>query len=205
MRWWEKTVEYQFVLEASQDSRCQNYLAPLDGDDERVGDAMFARDGRFTLLEFKKDFQSVDREKEKFRDYPRAKAALADRDAHHCLVFGAEDSAGFFLDCFTYFSRVKRGKVSDIFLHGLDPNQFSLYLKELTRFKDLSAEAAGGGRALDLAHYGLVVGVGTDGGARGAITLEEYRGLALGRTMERTIEKSPSLGLGKSKSQGISR
>lgn len=51
VRWWEKTVEYKFVIEFSD----RLNLAPLDGKEETaLGDLIASMASRFFLIEFKK-------------------------------------------------------------------------------------------------------------------------------------------------------
>ena len=70
MKWWEKTVEYFFILNC-----VGNYMrvAPLDGKEERAGDAIFSKSNNWVLIEFKKDKSSLVSEKGKFNDYSAAK------------------------------------------------------------------------------------------------------------------------------------
>ena len=56
MKWWEKTVEYYFILKCLGDSIS---IAPLDGHEERGGDAILSSKHRWILIEFKKDEPGV--------------------------------------------------------------------------------------------------------------------------------------------------
>lgn len=38
MKWWEKTVEYKFVMEMANAKKL--FLSPLDGKEERAGDEL---------------------------------------------------------------------------------------------------------------------------------------------------------------------
>jgi hypothetical protein len=71
IRWWEKTVEYEFVMSVSREQGL--FLAPLDGEHEKAGDAVFSSDNRWVLIEFKKDEASVRTEKGKFVLYDEAR------------------------------------------------------------------------------------------------------------------------------------
>lgn len=99
MKWWEKTVEYYFVRKYLTDSA----IAPLDGNEESAGDAVFGRDGKLVLIEFKRDLGSIDQEKVKFHDFELAKQKLKDNDYHHYLIFGVFD-ADVTIFAKTYFS-----------------------------------------------------------------------------------------------------
>ena len=94
MIWWEKTVEYFFV---------QNYvdlqmlICPLDGDHENAGDAIFANAENWILIEFKKEECDIVSEKNKFKNYQKAKEYLSNRDAHHFLIYGAIDNTKNFI------------------------------------------------------------------------------------------------------------
>lgn len=61
--WWEKTVEYLFVLKHFKNQAC---IAPLDGLQEKAGDVLLENSGRWTLIEFKRDIHSLDSEIIKF-------------------------------------------------------------------------------------------------------------------------------------------
>lgn len=104
--WWEKTVEYQFVLDTSK-RRSGGLLTPFDGNHEQAGDAIFAdTSNRWLLIEFKRDERQLDSEVIKFHDYRLAADELGADDAHHQLAFGLLDSESKLTLAFcTYFSR----------------------------------------------------------------------------------------------------
>ncbi|MBE4194917.1 hypothetical protein HJ093_16825 [Vibrio parahaemolyticus] len=58
MQWWEKTVEYRFVAD-TYSKKMFNLLAPLDGDVERIGDAVAAKDSKYYIIEFKKSLSEL--------------------------------------------------------------------------------------------------------------------------------------------------
>jgi hypothetical protein len=60
--WWEKTVEYKFVLDAACNSKL-SFAAPLSGVQERAGDGVFAADSKIILVEFKRSFNELDTER----------------------------------------------------------------------------------------------------------------------------------------------
>ena len=64
-KWWEKTVEYQFVLDNYQKF---SLIAPLDGNHEKgTSDTIAGQDNKFILIEFKRDASSQQAEFAKFQ------------------------------------------------------------------------------------------------------------------------------------------
>ena len=58
--WWEKTIEYAFVIEAFKASMC-DFASPLAGKHERLAaDAVFSKASTFVLIEFKKSKADYD-------------------------------------------------------------------------------------------------------------------------------------------------
>jgi hypothetical protein len=54
--WWEKTVEYQFVLATHLRRTSGALFSPFDGEHEQAGDAVFASpENRWVLVEFKRN------------------------------------------------------------------------------------------------------------------------------------------------------
>lgn len=115
MNWWEKTVEYLFI----RDHVCEDHmLSPLDGTHERAGDALFAADNKWILLEFKRDLGSIRDEERKFLDFDEARCTLYGRDGHHLIVFGYNGDGKLALGGRTYFSD-RSFKISDYLDHGV--------------------------------------------------------------------------------------
>jgi hypothetical protein len=86
VQWWEKTVEYRFVLEIAA-KRNSVLLTPFDGNHEQAGDAMFAdTSNRWLLIEFKREHRHLNTEFSKFNNYRAASLVLGSRDDHHHLV-----------------------------------------------------------------------------------------------------------------------
>ena len=56
--WWEKTVEYKFIVDAHKE-RSLDFAAPLSGIQEMAGDGVFSADAKLILVEFKRDFNSL--------------------------------------------------------------------------------------------------------------------------------------------------
>ena len=69
--WWEKTVEYLFVIQYLSKIYPNNFskIAPLDGDHEQAGDVILCNpNNRYYLIEFKKEASSQYDEFVKFLD-----------------------------------------------------------------------------------------------------------------------------------------
>ncbi|WP_456090436.1 hypothetical protein [Neisseria sp.] len=63
--WWEKTVEYQFVINNHREFQ---FVAPLDGNHEKqTSDTILGQDNKFILIEFKRDGNSQTAEFNKFK------------------------------------------------------------------------------------------------------------------------------------------
>ncbi len=62
MKWWEKTVEYFFILNCRANHM---RIAPLDGKEERAGDVLFSSDNNWVLIEFKRDMECLKSEEKK--------------------------------------------------------------------------------------------------------------------------------------------
>lgn len=77
MKWWEKTVEYYFIRKFIPD---EMILSPLDGEQEKAGDAFLSNNERWIILEFKKDFESLVSEKKKYKNYDAARNELSPND-----------------------------------------------------------------------------------------------------------------------------
>lgn len=68
-KWWEKTVEYQFILDNHKNI---NLIAPLAGNEEKVfSDTIISTDSKFILIEFKTDNKSQSSEFCKFNSYKK--------------------------------------------------------------------------------------------------------------------------------------
>ncbi|QTX33250.1 hypothetical protein KAR29_04995 [Aminithiophilus ramosus] len=88
--WWEKTVEYQFVIEILTKINEGAAFAPLDGNQESAGDLLLNANNKFFIIEFKKD-NSEDakrREKDKYTDFQDAMDTLKPGSNGHYVVFG---------------------------------------------------------------------------------------------------------------------
>lgn len=130
--WWEKTVEYYFIQKCLELEKL--FIAPLDGNHERAGDTIFAKDYQWILIEFKKDEESIKSEKKKFNAYDDAKKALQASDSHHYLIYGMCNKDKFKIMIRTYFSKC-HFEINRIFDQGLDYTKFSEYIQKFIEFK----------------------------------------------------------------------
>ena len=70
--WWEKTVEYQFVINNHREFQ---FVAPLDGNHEKqTSDTILGQDNKFILIEFKRDGNSQTAEFNKFKKVANEKS-----------------------------------------------------------------------------------------------------------------------------------
>lgn len=160
--WWEKTVEYLFVVTYINRNML---MAPLDGYHEAGGDLITSQDDRFMLIEFKRNLKSVGDEVLKFPEpsldsLTYAKESLGDRDGHHLLIYGQEDlDRSLELKAISYFRH--QGVESDCVLAcGIDLDEFNNYLSEFLCLK--FGDVEGGGRGRDL-NYSVVMAVDSNG------------------------------------------
>ncbi|MGG6137358.1 hypothetical protein ACQV2E_16005 [Pantoea allii] len=95
--WYEKTVEYKFVLEAKELWGI-DFLAPLDGSAERIGDALLEIGTRSYIIEFKKELKSMSSEFDKYKSKRRGYLVTCGRLAQENLhSFNAHYMVGGFL------------------------------------------------------------------------------------------------------------
>jgi len=164
MKWWEKTIEYKFIKECID---LDSFIAPLDGKEEKAGDAIFGNNEKFTLIEFKKDEKSIQDEQKKFSDFDSAKQQLKDKDNHHILIYGEIINKDLILNARTYFSE-KNITLNKKFTNGKSLKEFKDYLDIFLDFKKGSKTEGGAGS------YGLVAGVTQEGEITKCLTLEEF-------------------------------
>ncbi|MBJ2285956.1 hypothetical protein JFT66_17515 [Pseudomonas sp. MF6755] len=138
--WWEKTVEYTFVqrfMPNFADGRAEEdrYLAPLDGDHEKAGDAIMAIDTKMVLIEFKRSLGEVNSELRKFPNFESTRRALKKTDRHHLLVYGmASKGSQLELAARTYFSE-SEVEIKKITTEGKTYDDFLIYLNKFLKFK----------------------------------------------------------------------
>lgn len=175
MKYWEKTVEYAFLTDAIKERKA-NFAAPLSGKLERgAGDAVFANDSLYVLIEFKVDESGKSAEKIKFDNYEEAKAALHDKDSHHFFVYGQPASGGIKLVSKTYFSDRDppggKNAALDCFGAAVSKNEFDSYLSEFLSYRQADGRGGGG---VDVSDYAVVIGVAPDNVSATVSSLRDY-------------------------------
>jgi len=199
LKWWEKTVEYNFVMSLASQNNL--FLSPLDGDHEKAGDAILRMSELWVMIEFKKDLDTVGSEKIKFGDgnYEKAKKALRGHDKHHHIIYGVlntniGDKPCLGLDYQTYFSEEKSNNLNELLSSGKTIKEFSEYLKKFTDFKKKSSSGSGG---MIVEDYMMVAGVTSSGQVVECISMSEFRRehkLELELKREVTKSRGPSMG-----------
>ena len=189
MKWWEKTVEYYFILKYLGDSIS---IAPLDGHEERGGDAILSSKHRWILIEFKKDKKSLGAEQYKFNNYSSAKERLSDSDSHHFVVYGFINNQvnprKFALTGQTYFSEKRIESVTEMLKKGKTKTEFLAYLDKLMNLKKASDTSGSGG--LGLESYSLVAGINSKGEVAQCMSLYDLGlGLEQVRQQELTVDR----------------
>ena len=168
MKWWEKTVEYYFVLNHLNTAS----IAPLDGKEEKAGDAIFAEGSKLILIEFKRDKSALDSERSKFTNFEKAKLDLQNQDSHHLIIYGVIKNNEFTLKAQTYFSSHDYTNMECVLKSGKEKEEFLKYLEAfLTHKKDDPSDGGG-------PNYGLVAAVNNEGEIIQCKSLEEFLSLA---------------------------
>lgn len=176
MKWWEKTVEYYFIRKFIPE---EMIISPLDGEQEKAGDAFLYNNERWVILEFKKDFESLASEKKKYKNYDAAETELSPNDHHHFLIYGQILNGKFGLGGKTYFSDKPVSRISEIFEAGKDKDEFISYLEKLIKHKSKVDESSGG----SVGSYSFVAGINTDKKITSCMNLYEF-GLDHGLKLE---------------------
>lgn len=162
--WWEKTVEYYFIQKHVDLS---TFIAPLDGNHEKAGDAIFANTSSWVLIEFKRDLKSVDDELTKFSNYAQAKEELESIGRHHLIIYGEETEKADDINLVTkeYFSANKVATESALSA-GIPKEQFIAYLKKFIGHKNNSTSGSG--------DFSLVAGVSQTGRVTRCMKIKEF-------------------------------
>lgn len=172
--WWEKTIEYKFIIEAERTKQLQ-FAMPLSGVQERAGDGVFSSNSKIVLIEFKRSENELNTEYEKFENYDIAASALNSRDSHHFLIYGSLKKEGeLHLHACTYFSRNRDTTALGTLECGLEPLAFISYLTDLASFKKVDGRSGGTFTPDSVAS---VIGVSSNGVS--AISLHEYISIAI--------------------------
>lgn len=172
--YWEKTVEYKFILLAAKDGQI-DFIAPLAGVQERAaGDAIFGAEDRLFLVEFKVDADQLDTEVSLFKDYEAAEEALGREDGHHFLVYASNAPVGGEpfppLTAQTYFSRETLASPLRCFDRGIDQDSFRDYAAALFEHKHADGRSSSG----QISPNGLANVVGINPASKTVLTVTLY-------------------------------
>ncbi|ENB9664048.1 MULTISPECIES: hypothetical protein [Pseudomonas] len=172
--WWEKTVEYGFILRLNAAGRL-DFAAPIAGRHERSsGDGIFGKDKKLVLVEFKRDKSEIAAEKTIFTDYDVAANQLNHYN-HHWIVYGGltnEQKLG--LGNQKYFDpNARSADLADILSMGITHPEFMNYLEQLQYYR--SADGRGGGGHVSPESMLTVLGVSPSGKLVGSLSLEQYK------------------------------
>ncbi|WP_285422953.1 hypothetical protein [Pseudomonas sp. efr-133-TYG-103a] len=176
--WWEKTVEYFFVQKYVD---LNMFIAPLDGDHEKAGDAIFANVNKWVLIEFKRDKSTIADEVGKFTNYESAKSALESIGSHHLIIYGVAENNNFLLRCRQYFSG-KDVAIEQALVSGATKDSFINYLRKFVEFKKTSKSGAGG--------YSFVAGISRDGTVTKCMKVSEFaEALQLEKALQQKLQQ----------------
>lgn len=156
LKWWEKSVEYKFIADAVSKSAL-DLMWPLDGREERVGDAVFSNDAKYLIVEFKDEFSSFASEYRKYRTkndsvdgeqkFQEAKVWLGAQN-HHLLVCGVAVSDKLELKVYKYFDCDASPPpaaldLSKALRDGIDIKSFIKYAENISLVKYGTPEGSG--------------------------------------------------------------
>jgi hypothetical protein len=193
--WWEKTVEYRFIVEVALSKSV--LLTALAGKPEQAGDTMVSSDNRWILIEFKKNAGAIRTERDKFYRYEDAFEALSSSDAHHHIIYGHQDpdAQRMHLRFQTYFSGQARRSIQEVLGSGIELGAFRHYVERFTRFKK-GPQGASGGLSMD--EFSLVAAVNAEGKVAQCLSLSEFQ-------RERCLVQEREMDLGRGYDDGPSR
>ncbi|MGF6126890.1 hypothetical protein QF019_002099 [Pseudomonas frederiksbergensis] len=181
--WWEKTVEYFFIQKYV---KLEMFVAPLDGNHERAGDAIFSHESSWVLIEFKRDQESISDELKKFTNYANAKIAMEPIGKHHLIIYGGAIEDDFYLKCQEYFSG-REVEIDKALSLGVQKDVFIQYLKMFIGYKKQSKSGSGS--------FGFVAGVSSTGTVTKCMRLSEFaQALKLEKKIQQSLEQQPEIG-----------
>ncbi|AIR03525.1 hypothetical protein JT31_02500 [Cedecea neteri] len=174
--WWEKHVEYTFILRAFRDCAL-NLVSPLAGPTESISDAVVGKDSKYFIIEFKKTLDHFKDEYKKFLLGKQgldnaAKAFLNDPRAKFHFIIGGELNNGKLLTlrCARYFEVETSLELSSgLFETGMTKDELVKYAEDFTAFK-IDDEGGSNGTGYFQRHV-LAVG---DGNTCSVIPLSFY-------------------------------
>lgn len=202
-KWWEKTVEYSFVMELANKNKL--FISPLAGNHEKGADVVLGTSDLWLMIEFKKDRNAVVSEKTKFSagNYEKAKEELIRHDKHHHIIYGVSSTSDagksyLGLRAQTYFSQ-QPNDLAGLLASGKSIEEFNDYLKKFTAFKKESSSGAGGMAVED---YMMVAGVTKGGQVVECISMREF---LIEHKLEPELELEYEVKKNRDKSKGIGR
>lgn len=112
--WYEKTVEYAFVRTVPKIG-----CAPLDGNSEKAGDGIFQNNGKYFLVEFKKECnnESIKQERDKYTNWDSVKLKLdkCSGNKAHFFIYGESNNRQFKLKHINYINTFKKEELKKLF------------------------------------------------------------------------------------------
>lgn len=181
--WWEKTVEYYFVLNHLKD----RIISPLDGCHEGAGDAIVqGPDKKWIIIEFKRNDKCRESEKNKFYEWETAMSELSAHSGHHFLIYGQYDSDKFGIGVENYFDPQKVLPLN-ILDAAIPKGVFFKYLSTFLSFKkvkkkdedaeDSDGDSASGGSSGDVGYidYSVIFGLDEKGKVITSLGLEDFK------------------------------
>lgn len=189
MKWWEKTVEYTFVLEAAQKG-VFNLFMPLDGDVESIGDTVVCKDSKYFILEFKKTLSDLSGEFKKYEGgkvgFSKAANELKNMPAYqaHFLIGGKIGTKKHLeIQVSHYFEHaITDGILSNTFQKGASLKEMQEYSEKLTTLKSLGTEIDTNGSSSGGFHYESVLAISMSGNTATLIPLKYFKNFNLTKT-----------------------
>ena len=171
LHWFEKTIEYAFVLQYGQE--LANAI-PLDGDHEKAGDTIFrANAARWVLIEFKRDQGTLKSEEKKFTNYADARNELEDEgEDKHFFVYGKlSNNQHLELMAAAFWSRNPVDPIKDLLVKkgSSDPHQFARYVKRVIELKQSRSNAGGS----DSPNFSVIAAVSEHGEIKALASVSE--------------------------------
>lgn len=159
--WWEKTIEYCFVVLVAQ-KLGRAFVMPLSGSAESsMGDVVINNDFTFTLIEFKRQKSDMVSELSKYNgnDYVSAVVALSHDSGHHKILFGKQSGSELGIMVTNYFNGgidEMPLDVTTVFKQGVSREDFEKYITDLAMFRKKDGRT---GRSFNPADLQNVYGV----------------------------------------------
>lgn len=179
--WWEKTVEYSFVLQIHQTTG-KLIATPLSGCLETaLGDAIIDNGLSLMLVEFKRNEGQISKELRKFDCYEDAQRDLENCSDHHIIIYGKEDSTGKNIKLWqiNYFDSLKNDNSrifdpSTVFTAAIDSSEFHAYIEKLVDYRKKDRRSGSGGHVLEVFESKNVCGITKNGECIVTVPLIDY-------------------------------